>query len=877
MYSRIIVCVLVAAMGVGAVTPQAHATPPQVWVNDNAQIGYRVTLWKNGDPAQKIVLQGTVNQIQNGQWVAPGVTLYSTHWTNTSLNLPYMTEEYWAFQAIADAGSGIGVFEVEFPILKLNPFTDFPAKDRLLVPYGPGKAIPNPWSVTPSMQGGRPRQRSGIWYGIYGDTSQSMQLLLYDDGNPDSTSTRGMMLRTADPDSHMKDFHVSKMGSNDIFPSGTVYASVHHYPDNAGQVGASFTGSGAPLYLVATDCYEGGWEQAVRERYRNWAISQNWTARGRIIDRINSGNLPAWYMNNVMWTTVTGQSADLGYLSDDIQPAFPGIEVGVFVTQWQRWPFNVFNPDFYPPKDSATFQSLRNMQTTATDQAAGIHLFPYLNVNLVDEDYNYPEAAGTDPAKVTLFNNLIAGSRIKGPNGIIPNPAGIPSWDSYGNPMPGTMLSDNYFDPTEVWSNHQRFFDSVTGQWSGTGLTEKFRDSLLAVRQKPWSDADVQTLLSPTSSVANTTGPGLYAPEFFGLKYQRDGIYNYLQSKWRTVPDVNGDYITSVEINSSTVISRRRYPVLCRGAAGWHSYFLDKCSTLLKPIEQGGFATDGVYMDQFDSARTSFLCFSATHTLSGQPHPKGFGTYIVAGNRKLAGDIAANNPGKILFAEHASETTVDVIQEHYAAYPLNATDTVVPLFSTVYQGYTSFHEWYIPDDVVTSSNRADFTDALAQCVHVGYKLGGISSWQSYFDVYDDNAVAAQQYSSKTASMLRQNLIDLLTYGQRMSDPQFIGAVTTQSITRYGFNANSAVVEVPVIRGSCWRSYGTPARKLLLLSNTSSQPVIATIKSPLFSDNDLLTDKALDAGGQPTQDVFTYSQQAGVTVTIPPQGWRALVH
>ena len=124
-------------------------------------------------------------------------------------------------------------------------------------------------------------------------------------------------------------------------------------------------------------------------------------------------------------------------------------------------------------------------------------------------------------------------------------------------------------------------------------------------------------------------------------------------------------------------------------------------------------------------------------------------------------------------------------------------------------------------------------------------------------------------------MLQQNLIELQTYGQRMSDPQFVGTTPTHSITRYGFYGDSASVTAPKVRGSCWRAYADWER-LLLLSNSSSQPVTVTVKSSLFNNGEVLTDKALNTSGQPTNDTFTYSSSSGVTVTVPAYGWRALV-
>ena len=591
--------------------------------------------------------------------------------------------------------------------------------------------------------------------------------------------------------------------------------------------------------------------------------------------RLGNGNLPAWFGNNVLWADISCSGGDPYYLGQQIKNAFPNIDIGVFVSQWQRWPFDVFNGHYFPPKNSSLFASLINMQGPATSQAAGIHLFPYINANLIDHDYGNPYAAGVSPLYTAIMNNLVANARIEGPAGNVPNPANIPSWDPYGNPMPGTSLSDNYFEPAECWNNHQQFYDAVMGQYSNTGLTEQFRNSLMAVRKKPWADSDVQNLVGLATSVNNTTGPGLYSPEFFGLRYHRDGIYNYLQGKWRTSPDQNGDYITPAEISDPSVKSRRKFDVLCRGTDAWCDFIFGLGSTLLKPTNQGGYGADGVYLDQLDGMRSCYVCFASDHSLNGHTHPKGFGNYMAAGSRTLASDLRTAYTNKVIFAEHLTEQTINVVHEHHMPFPQKATDVAVPLFATVYQGYTSMHEWHVSNDAVLSPSRSSYVDAVASGVHMGYKLGAIAPWDSYFDIGDSNAAHSLEYLAATASMLQQNLIELQTYGQRMSDPQFVGTTPTHSITRYGFYGDSASVTAPKVRGSCWRAYADWER-LLLLSNSSSQPVTVTVKSSLFNNDEVLTDKALNTSGQPTNDTFTYSSASGVTVTVPAYGWRALV-
>ena len=164
---------------------------------------YRITLCRDGKLDQQVIVTGGLPE-KSGQLVhhAEGVTVKIT-WEDLS-----STERQWRIEATPDPDSGLGVYEVQFPILLLEPLATDGA-DRLLVPYGVGQVIRDPFYAPDREQGGLPRQRTAIWYGIYPELRQDLQLVMYDSGN-DAGLSRGVMLWTQDSQWNIKDFEVSR-------------------------------------------------------------------------------------------------------------------------------------------------------------------------------------------------------------------------------------------------------------------------------------------------------------------------------------------------------------------------------------------------------------------------------------------------------------------------------------------------------------------------------------------------------------------------------------------------------------------------------------------------------------------------------------------
>lgn len=796
------ICLLVLFSSACATTkPFAAISVPHVWeVSGDV---YRITLCRGGRFDQQVVISGLL-PAHSGQEVRhPEGVRVRVFWQDIS-----EAEREWRIEVVPDPQSELGVYEVEFPLLLVHQLaTD--GRDRLIVPYGSGQVIRDPFHAPSKERGGRPRQRTAIWYGIYGQLQQNMQMLIYDshdDKIEAELPSRGMMLWTRDPDLNIKDFEVSRNldGADlDRITSPVLRAGVHHFPANTGRPGVGY----ASGYPVVTTIYDGGWESAV-ERYRQWAVKQRWCAGGTILDRIARGDLPQWYRNNAMWmTAINGNNAQ--WLRDVIRPAFAGVEIGVFLTQWQHWPFDVNLPAYFPPKDEPSYRGIIALQ----DQ--GFHIFPYMNVNLVDVEQ--PDSR---------FDALVTQANMKGP---MVNPG---QWN----------VTD---DPFEYWGTQQE-------------KLREFVDALRAVRDRPWTDPEVQALVSPT-------GSRLYSDWFWAYGYEKDAIRDYLQMHW---PDRGVDAKPEIKMLENRILRvKRKFNVICRDTDRWYNTFADLLSQNLKSVGNGGYGTDGHYLDQFDASGTAFICFVSNHLAKGESHQPGFGNYTAMAGRRLIRDLNRKFPGKVWMGEHCSEISTDVLQEHYVIFPSYYQNELLPLWAMVYQGYTCLHEWPLPRTML--SNLDDLSSSIAWSVHLGFKLGSFVTIETWMDLFKPENQKALAYLQNLVA-LQLKMMDRVAYGQRLADPTLTTEanqpVPTQHVNWQDMSGKVYPRDVPVVRGSCWKSRDPSPGHLILLSNSSDQPVNVRIQTPVLQAGMVLTDLQTSA---------TNAYRSDQVFTVPAYGWLAL--
>ncbi|MDZ4198296.1 MAG: DUF6259 domain-containing protein [Kiritimatiellia bacterium] len=319
---------------------------------------YRIVLWKDGHPEGRITIEGKWSDLNS-----VGVAGHPEARVAVTIRNRFAEETSWEIRVAPEPGYGVAA--VEFPLLVLQKPEDA-TTERLIVPNQMGQLIENPSDQPEREIGLRPRIKKSLWFGTYG-ALQSMQMMLYE------CDDRGVMIWTQDPEGYIKDYEVSRDLSGGV---KGLRGSVHHYPENTGRPGTAWTSP----YPVITTGYRGGWPNAA-ERYRKWAVQQPWCAKGTILERIRRGELPAWYAKNPLWISAV-DAGGLSYLLRyaDLFAA-DGVQIGVFLTQWQRWPFDSKNPEYFPPKDPAGLARLIEAQ------ARGLRLFPYMNAQLVHADY----------------------------------------------------------------------------------------------------------------------------------------------------------------------------------------------------------------------------------------------------------------------------------------------------------------------------------------------------------------------------------------------------------------------------------------------------------------------------------------------------------
>ena len=761
---------------------------------------YRITLCRDGKLDDQIIVTGALPQ-ESGQLVRhpEGVSVKVT-WRDVS-----PTERHWRIEATPDADSTLGVYEVQFPIVLLEQLAN-DGTDRLLAPYGVGKVIRDPFYAPDVEQGGLPRQRTAIWYGIYPELRQNLQLLIYDDGN-DMGRGEGVMIWTQDSQWQIKDFEIAHPGPGTPAAERerpVLCASVHSYPPDTGRPGVGYTSS----YPVVTTAYDNGWQNALKH-YRNWAIQQPWCEAGPLLERINRGDLPEWYRNNAMWATAfNGGNTD--WLKDTLRPAFPDVEIGVFVTMWQKWPFDVNLPDYFPPKDEESYKRLLTLEER------GFHFFPYMNVHLVDVEQPNPK-----------YDVLVNGVNMQGPS---VNPGG---WNSL----------DNY---SQYWNTqHER--------------TREFVALLTEVRDLPWEDPKVQALVSPE-------GGKLYSDWFWCYAYQKDIIHDYLQSHWSD-RDAEGNPDMKV-VNNSIIRIRRKFHAVCRDTDEWHDAFFELIGANVKSPADGGYGSDGHYLDQLDGLGFNYVCFAEDHTFNGHAHAPGFSNSNAIASRRLVKDLHKAFPHAVWMAEHASEMTVDLVQEHYVIHPSYYQTELVPMWPLVYQGYTCFHEWPLPRAMLGDMNN--LSSSIAWSVHLGFKLGSFVHAETWMDLFKPENADAKRYLQDLVAMQLQ-LMDLVAYGQRMTDPGVTTAegkaIPTQVVDWMDMGAKSYTHEAPVIRGSCWQSLVEPTRQLVLLSNSGPDAMDVCVQTAMLPAGAVLVDLQ-------TGESTAYS--AKQVFTVPAYGWLALI-
>ena len=443
---RLSLCVLSLVVAVRCVSA-ADAPDAGQSIIDSDGLLYRVTLWKNNDADNPVVIEGG----------SMGTTRHEEAMVTTRVeNGDRPGERKW-FIEVAPS-DGYGVYEVQYPLLVLTPLSG-PENERLVVPFGYGRVIRDPFNYREHGQNIRPRKMSGIHIGAYGSGHQNLQMVLYEDGK------RGVMVWTQDADLYPKDFEVSKSVAETYKGKG-LRCTVRHQAENAGRVGVGFKAS----YPVVTTPYEGPWYVPARI-YRQWALKQPWCSKGTILQQIDRGELPRWWAKNSMWM-VAIQPGDESRMKQ-VREAFPGPEIGVFFTNWQRWHFGSEHlPEYFPPKDEPGYRRILALQKE------GLHIFPYMNISLVEMAY---------PPMGAVFKDALA----------VPPPT-----------------RDGWFGFSEFWGKEKT-------------KTQALQDDVTAAWNKPLDSPEAMRVFAKIQS-----------NWFGGYFYEKDKLERLLRDNWGKDPTV---------------------------------------------------------------------------------------------------------------------------------------------------------------------------------------------------------------------------------------------------------------------------------------------------------------------------------------------------
>ncbi len=321
---------------------------------------FRIALWQNGDLNKRTEIVGKWSDLDTN-----GEASYSQAKVKVSINKISAEETAWNIKVTP--ASGYGVYSVKYPELAV-PVTADP-EEKLLWPFQSGIALTCPSKIPDKQAGNRPRLKNAIWAGTYGDKFQSLQMIIYTIGQS------GFMLWTQDPEGYIKDFTVSKSDVSGSLQGKAMLFAVYHFPSNTGMPGAAWEGQ----YPTITTSFSDGWYQAAK-RYREWAVKQWWCKNNTIARRLKDGRLDSWFGRNSMWTTCCDYKSGAKVM-EKLSKEFPETEIGVFLTMWQKWDFDSNLPEYFPPRDDDGYKKLIAMKS------ARMHMFPYMNVNLIDIDY----------------------------------------------------------------------------------------------------------------------------------------------------------------------------------------------------------------------------------------------------------------------------------------------------------------------------------------------------------------------------------------------------------------------------------------------------------------------------------------------------------
>ncbi|MFH1614385.1 MAG: DUF6259 domain-containing protein [Planctomycetota bacterium] len=267
---------------------------------------------------------------------------------------------------VDNRSTSYGLWEIYFPYIKYVPADGKLLNDYMAYPGGIGKLIPNPFGnqlhltdyEAPTTVMGYPSSYNMQWAAIYDE------------------DLGGLYFATHDPNAYRKDFFF--IPGDDQY----LWAVVHHM-ENKGQLGNDYNSP----YSVLTQYTPGSWYDST-QIYRQWALSQTWTAAGTIEDR---NDIPQWFKDNPYYFVTYGTAASVNDLTDiaiEYKDFFDCNDPTPLI--WYNW--QVFDPNFSSRDDEdGTCHTGQYMTPKANFidamaelEANNIHVQPYVNGRIFD-------------------------------------------------------------------------------------------------------------------------------------------------------------------------------------------------------------------------------------------------------------------------------------------------------------------------------------------------------------------------------------------------------------------------------------------------------------------------------------------------------------
>lgn len=251
-------------------------------------------------------------------------------------------------------GQGNGVWHVDFPMIGgLTEIGKEGKNDQLAIPLFQGILIRGPLSTIAANENVKrvsysyPGPLTMQWFSYCNETIASLYIASYDSLG------------------YRKDFvfEVDEAGKGKFW--------IRNYPENRGFVGRVYSIS----YPIVISSFQGGWVEA-SNIYRRWATQQAWCRRGKLSQRTD---IPKWLSETSLWVWNRGKAAKVAPGSIDLRKR-TGVNVALLWYWWHHNPYDVFNPEYLPPREGVeTF-----MKAVQQLKSEGIKVIVYINGRIWD-------------------------------------------------------------------------------------------------------------------------------------------------------------------------------------------------------------------------------------------------------------------------------------------------------------------------------------------------------------------------------------------------------------------------------------------------------------------------------------------------------------